>query len=175
LSVINNNIQDKLIICINKIDLVNKEVVKKKKIELDKILSELNIEPYSVIPICINKNINVNIVKDKLFQMLPIESYIDRSSYPLDLYIIRSFDINKPGTNIAELKGGILGGSIKSGIIKVGDKIKINDLVGIITEIRSDNIVLSEANNGGLIAIGTDIDPSFTKSNKLAHNFIIKL
>jgi translation initiation factor 2 subunit 3 len=175
LSVINNNIKDKLIICINKIDLVNKEIVKKKKIELDKILEEMNIIPYSIIPVCINKKINVDIVKDMLFEMMPKESYIDKSSDPLELYIIRSFDVNKPGTDISCLKGGIVGGSVKSGMIKIGDKIKIKDLIGTITEIRSDDIILSESSNGGLIAIGTDIDPSFMKSNKLIETFIIKL
>lgn len=33
--------------------------------------------------------------------------------------VIRSFDINKPGTDIDNLKGGIVGGSISKGVFKV--------------------------------------------------------
>lgn len=33
--------------------------------------------------------------------------------------VIRSFDVNKPGTDVSTLKGGIVGGSISKGIFKV--------------------------------------------------------
>lgn len=41
------------------------------------------------------------------------------------MIVIRSFDINKPGTQIDELKGGIAGGSILQGVLRVGDDIEI--------------------------------------------------
>ena len=41
------------------------------------------------------------------------------------MIVIRSFDINKPGTSIEDLKGGIAGGSILQGVLKVGDDIEI--------------------------------------------------
>lgn len=36
------------------------------------------------------------------------------------LIVIRSFDVNKPGTDVDDLKGGVAGGSILQGILKVG-------------------------------------------------------
>ena len=33
---------------------------------------------------------------------------------------IRSFDVNKPGCEVDELKGGVAGGSILKGVLKVG-------------------------------------------------------
>lgn len=33
--------------------------------------------------------------------------------------MIRSFDVNKPGATVEELKGGVAGGSILSGVFKV--------------------------------------------------------
>lgn len=36
--------------------------------------------------------------------------------------IIRSFDVNKPGAEINELKGGVAGGSILTGVLKLGDE-----------------------------------------------------
>lgn len=41
------------------------------------------------------------------------------------MIVIRSFDINKPGTQIDDLKGGIAGGSILQGVLKIGDDIEI--------------------------------------------------
>ena len=34
--------------------------------------------------------------------------------------VIRSFDVNKPGCELDELKGGVAGGSILKGVLKVG-------------------------------------------------------
>jgi len=33
--------------------------------------------------------------------------------------VIRSFDVNKPGTSVDDLKGGIAGGSLSKGVLKV--------------------------------------------------------
>lgn len=41
------------------------------------------------------------------------------------MIVIRSFDINRPGTDIDELKGGVAGGSIIKGVLRVGDDIEI--------------------------------------------------
>ena len=35
------------------------------------------------------------------------------------LSVIRSFDVNKPGAEVDELKGGVAGGSILRGVLKV--------------------------------------------------------
>ena len=36
------------------------------------------------------------------------------------MIIIRSFDVNKPGTSIDELQGGVVGGSIIEGVLQIG-------------------------------------------------------
>merc|ERR1712230_93937 len=48
------------------------------------------------------------------------------------MIIIRSFDVNKPGAEIEDLKGGVAGGSILTGVLKLGDEIEIRP--GIITK-----------------------------------------
>lgn len=35
------------------------------------------------------------------------------------LAVIRSFDVNKPGCEVDDLKGGVAGGSILRGVLKV--------------------------------------------------------
>jgi len=41
------------------------------------------------------------------------------------MIIIRSFDVNKPGEEVENLKGGVVGGSILEGVLRVGDEIEI--------------------------------------------------
>jgi translation initiation factor 2 subunit 3 len=36
------------------------------------------------------------------------------------MIIIRSFDVNKPGTSIDQLRGGIVGGAILEGVLQIG-------------------------------------------------------
>jgi translation initiation factor 2 subunit 3 len=35
------------------------------------------------------------------------------------MIVIRSFDVNKPGAEVEDLKGGVAGGSIITGVLKV--------------------------------------------------------
>lgn len=41
-------------------------------------------------------------------------------SSSLHATVIRSFDVNKPGAEVEDLKGGVAGGSILKGVLKVG-------------------------------------------------------
>jgi len=44
---------------------------------------------------------------------------------PPKLIIIRSFDVNKPGEDLETLQGGVVGGSLLEGVLRVGDDIEI--------------------------------------------------
>jgi len=105
------------------------------------------------------------------------------------MIVIRSYDVNKPGTPIEELKGGVLGGSILEGILKVNDIIEIRPgriikdkdheilrCIPIITKIETlkveDKNILEFSIPGGLIGIGTTIDPTLSKSDSLSGNVI---
>lgn len=98
------------------------------------------------------------------------------------MIIIRSFDVNKPGEDIESLKGGVLGGSILQGVLKIGDEIEIRP--GIVTRDADGTMMctplysrvvslLAEQNKlqyavpGGLIGVGTAIDPTITKADTL--------
>ena len=37
--------------------------------------------------------------------------------------MIRSFDVNKPGCEVEDLQGGVAGGSILRGVLKVGPSV----------------------------------------------------
>lgn len=44
---------------------------------------------------------------------------------PPFMIIIRSFDINHPGEEADNIKGGVAGGTILQGVLKIGDEIEI--------------------------------------------------
>lgn len=39
--------------------------------------------------------------------------------------VIRSFDVNKPGSEVDDLKGGVAGGSILRGVLMIGQEIEV--------------------------------------------------
>ncbi|KAJ1339349.1 eukaryotic translation initiation factor 2 subunit 3 [Batrachochytrium salamandrivorans] len=54
------------------------------------------------------------------------------------------FDVNKPGSEVVDLKGGVAGGSILRGVLKIGDEIEVRPGVGTLidpTICRSDRLV----------------------------------
>ena len=121
-----------------------------------------------------------------------LEEYIptpvrDKNKTPL-MYIARSFDINKPGARPNELKGGVIGGSIIQGILRKGDEIEIapgrkievegrQQLERIKTKIETlitGGKTVNEADPGGLIAIGTGLDPARTKSDSFSGKVVGK-
>ena len=98
------------------------------------------------------------------------------------LIVIRSLDVNKPGAEIDELRGGVAGGSILSGVLRLGQEIEVRP--GIVTKDAEGKIncrpiysrivsLLAEQNElkfavpGGLIGVGTKIDPTLCRADRL--------
>lgn len=174
-----NNLDTKIIICLNKIDLVKKNIVLARKKELELLCSELDIKPYIIIPCCFNKNIGLKYIITSLQELLNPEEYYKKLCYEEPIFRInRSFDINKPGTNIDMLNGGIIGGTLIQGCLKVQDEIIIlpgvldsqNNIIPIKTTIKSiktEKKSIDIIYPGGLFGICTDIDPYYTKNDAL--------
>lgn len=98
------------------------------------------------------------------------------------LIVIRSFDVNKPGAEIADLRGGVAGGSILQGVLRLNQEVEIRP--GIITKDNEGKVrcrpifskivsLLAEKNElkfavpGGLIGVGTRIDPTLCRADRL--------
>lgn len=128
---------------------------------------------------------NIDAVNEYLVSKIPVPKR-DFTASPR-LMVIRSFDVNKPGADIDELKGGVAGGSILTGVLKLGDEIEIRP--GIVSKdengkiqcrpIRSRVVSLFAEHNdlqfavpGGLIGVGTRIDPTLTR---YVLNFILQV
>lgn len=48
------------------------------------------------------------------------------------MIVIRSFDVNKPGCEVDDLRGGVAGGSILQGVLTVGMEIEVSCLISFL-------------------------------------------
>ena len=56
---------------------------------------------------------------------MELSSLVIQQLYYLFLLVIRSFDVNKPGSEVDDLKGGVAGGSILRGVLMIGQEIEV--------------------------------------------------
>ena len=97
-----------IVVAQNKIDLVTeKEAVKNQK-EIKEFLKGTIAENAPIIPISAQQNININHLISAIEETIKTPKR-DSKKDPL-MFVARSFDVNKPGTEIDNLAGGVLGG-----------------------------------------------------------------
>ena len=171
------------IIVQNKIDLVKENVAMDNYFDILRFIQGTKIQESPVIPISAIHNVNINVICEYLCHIPEPEREL---SSPPRLIIARSFDINKPKEfkNVDELDklcGGVFGGSILKGILRIGDEIEIrpglvskeNNIIKTIPifsrviSLFAETTPLQYAVPGGLIAIGTNVDPTLTRANRL--------
>ncbi|MBM3291698.1 translation initiation factor IF-2 subunit gamma [Candidatus Bathyarchaeota archaeon] len=168
-----------LIIVQNKIDLVKREDAIRSYNDIVKFVKGSIAEDAPIIPVSAQHKLNIDLLLQAIQEYLPTPKR--DPSKPARMHIIRSFDVNNPGTLIEDLKGGVLGGSIYQGSFKVGDeieispglplreknKLKMRELTTEITSLHLGESSVKEALPGGLVGVGTTLDPSLTKSDGL--------
>src|SRR3989338_3597392 len=170
---------NKILIVQNKIDLVTREKSIENFNEIKKFIKGTIAENAPIIPVSAQQEINIDKIKEFLLSV-KIQPR-DLSSKP-EFLIARSFDINRPGTDIKNLHGGVLGGILKKGELKVGDEIEIKPGIAetqahqlsyhtiktkIVSIFRGNNPI-NKATPGGSLAIETELDNILTKSDSLS-------
>jgi len=175
-----------LVVVQNKVDVVSKEEALKHYEQIRKFLEGTWAEGAPIIPVSALHKVNIDAL------LMAIEKYIptperDLHSPPL-MFIVRSFEVNRPGTPPEKLVGGVVGGSLLQGVLRVGDEIEIKPgarfrkgmkeeyvpLTSEVVSIRFGNREYDEAKPGGLVAIGTKLDPSLTRADRLVGNVLGK-
>jgi len=170
---------DKIVIVQNKIDLMTREQVMEHFQQIKDFVKGTVAENAPIIPISAQQNLNVDLVIQAIEETIPTPPR-DIEKPPL-LKIARSFDINRPGTSPDSLKGGVIGGSLSQGLLHIGDKIEIcpgrlvdyegrKQWIPIQTKVvtlLAGKQVLEEIGPGGLMGLGTQLDPIMTKSDAL--------
>jgi len=169
-----------VIIVQSKIDLVSEEKAIENYNQIKDFIKGSIIENSPIIPVSAQQRINIDVVLDQIENIIPTPKR-DPDKTP-KMLVARSFDINKPGTEISKLKGGVLGGSIIQGKFKVDDEIEIkpgirigekyNTISSKITGLQKAGTDLDEAGPGGLLGVMTELDPFLTKSDSLVGSVI---
>jgi translation initiation factor 2 subunit 3 len=169
-----------VIIVQNKIDLVSEEEAKKNYQEIKNFIKGTIIENAPIIPVSSQQRINIDSVIQAIEEKIPTPKRDESKN--MKMLVARSFDVNKPGTDPKKLAGGILGGAILEGKLRLGDEIEIKpgirvgtkykELVTHVTGLQKAGINLEEAGTGGLLGIMTKLDPSLTKSDNLVGNAV---
>jgi translation initiation factor 2 subunit 3 len=173
-----------IVIVQNKIDLVPEEKALKNYKQIKDLVAGTLYEDAPIIPISAIHNVNIGGLIQAIEEHIPTPKR-DDSLEPLML-VARSFDINKPGTDIDKLVGGVLGGSLVQGKLKLGQEIEIrpgfmfeerNQKVWkpVITKIEgamTGTMPIEEIRPGGSVAILTTLDPSTVKSDKLSGTLV---
>ncbi|CCC68061.1 hypothetical protein NCAS_0A15030 [Naumovozyma castellii] len=169
-----------VIILQNKVDLMREESALEHEKSILKFIRGTIADGAPIVPISAQLKYNIDAVNEFIVKTIPVPPR-DFMISPR-LIVIRSFDVNKPGAEIDDLKGGVAGGSILNGVFKLGDEIEIRP--GIVTKDDKGKILckpifsnivslFAEQNDlkfavpGGLIGVGTKVDPTLCRADRL--------
>lgn len=168
-----------VIVVQNKIDLVTKEQAVENYKKIKEFVKGTIAENAPIIPCSAQQEINLDKILEELCKIkVPERNLKDK---PIFL-IARSFDINRPGAEIDKLHGGVLGGALKQGTLKIGDEIEIKpgysykkqnqyyyqSVKSKIVSMQKGEHPITEAVPGGSLAIETELDPILTKADALS-------
>eukprot|EP01102_Stenamoeba_stenopodia_P011599 TRINITY_DN3582_c0_g4_i1.p1 TRINITY_DN3582_c0_g4~~TRINITY_DN3582_c0_g4_i1.p1 ORF type:complete len:465 (+),score=145.00 TRINITY_DN3582_c0_g4_i1:210-1604(+) len=169
-----------IIILQNKIDLVKDSAAAEQYKQILEFTKGTVADGAPIIPISAQLKYNIDVVCEYIVKKIPIPKRDFVS--PPRMIVIRSFDVNKPGAEVDELKGGVAGGSLLQGVLKLGEEVEVRpgivskDASGAVkcTRILSKIVSLFAEENdlkfavpGGLIGVGTKIDPTLCRADRL--------
>jgi translation initiation factor 2 subunit 3 len=171
-----------VIVVQNKIDLVSRERAMENYKEIKNFLKGTSLENATIIPVSSQQKINIDVVLEAIQNVIPTP-HRDESKTP-KMLAARSFDINRPGTSLDGVVGGVIGGGIVQGVIRVGDEVEIKpgirsgnryqSLTAKVLGLKKAGVDLQEAGPGGLLGLMTDLDPYVTKSDSLVGSIVGK-
>lgn len=175
-----------IVIVQNKIDIVDEKRAHENYQEIKNFVKGTIAEDAPIIPVSAQRKVNIDVLMQAMEEFIPTPKR-DEAKPPL-MYVVRSFDVNKPGTPIEKLEGGVIGGTILQGKFKVGDEIEIrpgitlekegkttyHPLLSEIVSLHAGGRNVNEARCGGLVGVGTLLDPSFSKADGLTGNMVGK-
>jgi len=174
----------RIVIAQNKVDLVTDSEAEKNESQIVKFVQGTVAESAPIIPISAQQRLNIDALIEALEEVIPTPKR-DAAASPL-MYVVRSFDVNRPGADISGLAGGVLGGSLTRGELKVGEEIELKPgmiddrsgkIVPIITKVSSLETGAGASDRvgpGGLVAVGTHLDPTYTKGDQMVGSVIGK-
>ncbi|MFB6103555.1 MAG: translation initiation factor IF-2 subunit gamma [Halobacteriaceae archaeon] len=170
---------ENVVIAQNKIDLVDADRARQNYEQITEFVEGTVAEDAPIVPISAEQSVNLDLLIEALETEIPTPDR-DPDADPL-LYVARSFDINRPGASWGDLVGGVLGGSLVRGRLAVDDEIQLRpgreveeggdtewrDIETTIRSLQAGNETVEDVGPGGLLGVGTGLDPSLTKGDAL--------
>ncbi|KAL5770358.1 hypothetical protein ACOSP7_014512 [Xanthoceras sorbifolium] len=143
---------------------------------IQKFIEGTVVDGAPVVPISAQLKYNIDVVCEYIVKKIPIPERNFTS--PPNMIVIRSFDVTKPGFEVDDIKGGVAGGSIlrvnqfiddRPGIVVKDENgnIKCTPIYYRIVSLHAEQNEIQFAVPGGLIGVGTTMDPTLTRADRL--------
>jgi len=173
-----------IVVVQNKIDVVDENRALESYREIVEFVKGTVAEGAPIIPISAQHSANIDALLQALEECIPTPAR--DPTKPPRMYVVRSFDVNKPGTPAEKLTGGVVGGTLIQGNFKVKDDMELRPGIRVerqhkteydplftdIVSLHAGGRTVKEAKCGGLVGIGTLLDPSLTKADGLTGNMV---
>ncbi|QIO21202.1 translation initiation factor IF-2 subunit gamma [Haloarcula sp. JP-L23] len=171
---------DNIVIAQNKVDLVDEERAMQNYEQIQEFVEGTVAEDAPIVPISAQQEANIDLLIDAIEREIPTPERDPEAD--ARMMVARSFDINRPGTTWEDLLGGVLGGSLVEGKLEADDEIELRpgreveeggktEWRPVTTDVRSlqaGGDFVDEVTPGGLLGVGTGLDPAITKGDALA-------
>ena len=168
-----------IVVVQNKIDITPKDKIIENYKHIKEFLEGTWAENAPIIPVSALHKINIDVLLYAIQKFIPTPKR--DPSKPARMLIARSFDVNKPGTPPEKLVGGVVGGTLIQGRLRVGDEVEIKPGIAVkrhgkvyiepiyteVTSLKVGEVSVNEAYPGGLLGVGTSLDPALTKRDSL--------
>ena len=177
---------DNILILQNKLDLVTRDECIENLKKIKNYVTNTPAKNSTILPISAQREYNIDAILNYIVNNDNNNELQQKINKPMSMVIIRSFDINKPNSNITDLKGSVIGGTIMQGVVGIGDiielrpglysKKRVDDkmvivckpLLAKVESLYSDKRKIEKyAIPGGLIGVGLSIDSVLAKSDGL--------
>jgi translation initiation factor 2 subunit 3 len=173
-----------IVIVQNKVDLTEYEKARDNYEEIKNFVRGSIAEQAPVIPVSAQHKLNIDALIEAIENA--IKTPLRTNNAPAIMHVLRSFDINKPGIPIKQVKGGAIGGALVQGEFQIGEEIEIRPgfleekkskyepINSTIATLGTGAGIVERVRPGGLVAIGTKLDPTFIKSDSLIGSVVGK-
>ncbi|MDQ4015226.1 MAG: translation initiation factor IF-2 subunit gamma [Thermoproteota archaeon] len=141
-------------------------------------------EKAPIIPMSAQHKLNIDVLIEAIEKTIKTPARI-KNAEPI-MHVLRSFDVNKPGSPITQVKGGIIGGALVQGQLNIADEIEIrpgvldekkgkyDPITSQVSTLGTGAGLVKSVRPGGLVAIGTKLDPTYTKSDSVIGSVVGK-
>jgi len=171
---------DNIVVAQNKIDLVDAEQARESYEQIQEFVEGTVAEDAPIVPISAGQGVNMDLLIDAVEREIPTPERDPGAD--AEMLVARSFDINRPGTTWDSLLGGVLGGSLVRGELEADDDIELRPgrevdeggqtewrpVETTVRSLQAGGDTVETATPGGLLGVGTGLDPSITKGDALA-------